>query len=319
MSRVLIISGSTASGKTGFSLELAKLLNAEIVNFDSLLFYRGMDIGTAKPTNKELEQVKHHLINIESPANPINAHNYSLKAKAIVDSLLIEKKPVILVGGSGFYLRALLYGMFESPTSSNQIVEKSNKLYESDGISPFLEILKENDSESFKRYHENDHYRIRRAVEHFWTNGTPLSTARSKQDQHNQKLNEEKKDNIHGWNLIHYNLLIPKDQHWEIMKDRTNSLLKMGLIDECKSLLKAGFTGDEKPLNSIGYKESFQFLKGALPQEELEERIYLNTRRLAKSQKTWFKKDSFAQVINPLNSLEKSQAIEEILSFFRKV
>ena len=187
---VIVIAGPTATGKTQTSLELSTLCEkypCEIVNFDSLLFYKELNIGTAKPTAEELSIVPHHLVNTHSISRPINAADFSKLALPIIEAIHNNGKSAILVGGSGFYLQALLNGMYESETTSQNLIERSNKLYNDKGIEPFREILKEFDLKSYERYHENDHYRIRRAVEHYWMTGTPLSKARAEMAENNQE------------------------------------------------------------------------------------------------------------------------------------
>lgn len=296
--KVIVISGPTATGKTDISIELARKFGGEIVNFDSLVLYNEITIGTAKPTKEEQGEIPHHMVGVASISKPLNAADYSKLALPIVNKLLADKKIVYLVGGSGFYLQALLKGMYDSPTTPKEISLRSDELYESQGIEPFLEILKVSDPASFGRYHANDHYRVRRAVEHFWNTGHPLSEARTQKDQENE-VNE--KNNVHGWDLLHIHLDIPRDEHFEIIKKRTERMLNSGLIEEVDSLLAQGFTGDEKPLQSIGYKEVLDFKSGAISQlEDLKERINISTRQLAKSQRTWFNRISDKQSFHPL-------------------
>jgi tRNA dimethylallyltransferase len=309
---ICIISGPTASGKTRTSLDLAKLIGAEIVNFDSLLFYKELNIGTAKPTVEELLQVPHHMINTHSLKKPINAADYLKLAGPIIEKLHQQGKIVFLVGGSGFYLQALLYGMYESETTPPEILRQSGELYNKDGISPFLKILQENDPASFARYHANDHYRIRRAVEHFWTTGKPLFEAREQMatQKHQGPMY------YHQWQVHHIHLDLPKQQHLAIIHDRTLQMLKDGLIKEVEHILRSGFTGDEKPLKSIGYKETIDFLQGNIPtQDQLISKIDIATRQLAKSQRTWFKKVE-KLVYNPLTDQEKIR--QDLLNFLKK-
>lgn len=303
-SKICIISGPTASGKTGLSIELAKLCGGEVINFDSLLLYKEINIGTAKPSSEERDNVIHHMIDVASIANPLNASDYMKKTLPLILELLEQDKMIFLTGGSGFYLQALLYGMFDSQTSPKEIIEKSDSLFEKQGIQPFLDILKENDPGSFEQYHENDHYRIRRAVEHFWHNKTPFSKIRN-----NMMENREENSNItkYGWDIHHIYLDLPKEEHFEIIQNRTQNMLKAGLIAEVKSLLSSGFSGDEKPLQSIGYKETVEHLRDNLSFDEMQERINISTRQLAKAQRTWFKKVDKRQY-HPLEQRDKIKA-----------
>jgi len=311
--KVIIISGATATGKTDLSIKMAKEIDGEVVNFDSLLLYRELNIGTAKPTPQERGEIPHHMIDVSSISSPMNAADYVKEALPIIQNILSKNKTPILVGGSGFYLQALLMGMYDSPTSSSEVLQRSKTLYDNEGILPFRLILKENDLVSYERYHENDHYRIRRAVEHFWTTGSSLSQERLKKDQDNIK---NQLTNIHGWETLHIYLKVPKEDHIPIIEKRTSRMIDEGLLDEVGSLLKNGFTGLEKPLQSIGYKEALSYLNGHFKtMDECIEKIIISTRQLAKSQKTWFNRISQKEIFNPLLD---SRIIEDKIKNFLK-
>lgn len=297
--KVIIVSGPTATGKTNISIELARKFGGEIVNFDSLLLYKEINIGTAKPTVEEQGEITHHMVNVASISQPMNAAAYAKLALPIIEEIHKRNKLVYLVGGSGFYLQALVQGMYDSPTTTPEILESSEKLYEAEGIKPFLEILKTQDPATYHRYHENDHYRVRRAVEHFWHTGVPLSLARERKDKENEAREES---NVHGWKMLHLHLDIPKDEHLEIIKKRTNKMITEGLVKEVKNILGNGFTGHEKPLQSIGYKEVIELLNGEFKTEaECIERIIISTRQLAKSQRTWFNRIQNKRPFHPIS------------------
>ena len=285
--KICIISGPTASGKTGLAIELAQKYGGEVINFDSLLLYKEINIGSAKPTIEEMQGVIHHMVGINSISKPLNASDYMKRVIPLIKEIHAESKLIFLVGGSGFYLQAVLYGMFDSQTTPQEILDQSEKLYKDQGIEAFIQILKEVDPVSYKHYHANDHYRIRRAVEHFWHNQTPFSKVRESMLEGREDNSNIKKYN---WDIFHIYLDLPKDEHFKIIQKRTKQMLNLGLIEEVKSLLNKGFTGEEKPLQSIGYKECIAHLNGELSLEEMEERINISTRQLAKAQRTWFKK-----------------------------
>lgn len=309
--KVIVISGPTASGKTDLAVELAEKFNGEVVNFDSLLLYKEINIGTAKPTAEERKSVPHHMIDVRSISTPMNAADYGRDAFPIVHNLLINKKLVFLVGGSGFYLQALLRGMYDSPTTPIEILKKSEELYAQDGILGFIKILKEYDLRSLERYHSNDHYRIRRAVEHFWTTGLPLSQAREDKDKSNSLLSSP---TIHPWEILHIFLDVPKDLHLQIIEKRTDKMIQSGLVDEVRNLLQTGFTGDERPLQSIGYKETLDYIQGKFNSiDAFKEQIIISTRQLAKAQRTWFKRDQFKITLNPLD--QKEEIIQKVSLF----
>lgn len=306
---IIIISGPTATGKTSLSLKVAKKFGGEIVNFDSLLFYKELNIGTAKPSLEEQALVKHHLINTHSITSPINAAYYLKLAIPCIQDLHAQNKNVILVGGSGFYLQAVLNGMYDSPTTSTELLKRSQDLYDAEGINPFIEILKENDLQSFKKYHQNDHYRIRRAVEHFWMTGQSFFESRLKMPQRLENSPAKKL----GWNVLFNYIDIPKEEHLKIIAQRTFDMINNGLIQEVEELLSLGYTGEEKPFASIGYKETIDYIKGHFAtKEEYIDRLNINTRQLAKAQRTWFKKLEKKQY----NSLTDKDIISKDISTF---
>ena len=308
--KLCIISGPTATGKTAISVELARKYSGEVINFDSLLFYKELNIGTAKPSIEEMGKVPHHMINTHSIANPINAASYIDLALPIINKLHSERKKIFLVGGSGFYLQALLYGMYKSTTTPAEIMKRSNELYEKEGITPFLDMLKQKDQHSYNKYHENDHYRIRRAVEHFWTTSKPFSASRNEMDQTGPESHWVK----YNWDLNHIYLDIPKDLHLEVITNRAHRMIEAGLVTEVKNILAMGHSGNEKPLQSIGYKETQSYLEGKISsRDELIDKIAIATRQLAKGQRTWFKKQD-KKSYNPLN--EKEKIFEDVKTFF---
>jgi tRNA dimethylallyltransferase len=297
---LIVISGATATGKTSLSIKVAKEFDAEIVNFDSIYFYNELNIGSAKPTIEEMQGIEHHLINIRSVKDPLNAADFVRQAIPLVNKIQKTGKPVVLVGGSGFYLQALLNGMFESITTSEDVLKKSDQLYSDLGIQAFRDLLKKEDPKSFETLHENDHYRNRRAVEHFWQTGEKFS-------QQKEKMKELLKDSPviqNKWNVIHVHLKIPREDHNKIIENRAKIMLENGLLDEAKELI-SNFSSDLKPLQSIGYKEIIGFIKGEFSSlDECLERIVISTRQLAKAQRTWFKKVE-KQSFNPLENSEK--------------
>ncbi len=310
MKKVIIISGPTASGKTKVSLELIqkgieKNIPFAIVNFDSLLFYNELNIGTAKPTAKELKQFSHYMVNITSITNPLNASDYYKKTIPIIQKLHEDNIIPVLVGGSGFYLRSLIKGMYDCPTIPMELKEKNEILFQTEGITPFLEILKKHDPYSYEHLHPNDSYRIIRATEFFQTTGTPISSEKNRLDSQNPY--DFSDGGAQDWKIFHSFLDIPKDQHQIIIEKRTKQMIKEGLVDEVKLILKEGFKGDEKPLQSIGYKETLQFIEGKFDsQKSYLERINISTRQLAKSQRTFFKKVLEKETFNPLVDMGKA-------------
>lgn len=306
-SKVIILSGATATGKSQMAIDIATHLHSlgpwVIVNFDSLLFYKELSIGTAKPTQEEMKQIPHEMVDVVHFHNPLNASDYIKMATPVINKHLKEGKKIILTGGSAFYLRALIKGMYDSEPVSKLIRQEVHNLFESEGIDGVRAVLKKHDPLSFQNLHENDVYRNIRAVEHFLSTGYALSTERLKKEEdrpYDLSLHQ------HGWDLTHFYLEIPKEAHWEIMKKRTQTMVKIGLINEVQGLLNLGATGLEKPLQSIGYKETLAYLNGHISStEQLIDSIYLSTRKLAKAQKTFWNKLNPKQPINPLKDSAK--------------
>ncbi len=320
MNNLIVVSGPTASGKTSTSIKIAKMIETQlnlkvaIVNFDSLLFYREISIGTAKPTLEERQGINHFLIDIESIKSPMNAASFIELGKAQISELLESNTVVILVGGSAFYLRALLKGMYQSNVLSEDTKSKLDGWYKESGIGPFIEYLKLHDPQSLLNLHQNDHYRIMRAVEHFEASGTKIS------DQKKVKDLEDPYDFtqiIHPWEVLHLYLDLPKNEHFEIIKSRTQLMFKSGLLEEILALKNRGYSLDEKPLASVGYKEAIAFLNNEFKSlEECVERISISTRQLAKSQRTFFNKITPKESFNPL--IDQDKILERVAAFLGK-
>jgi tRNA dimethylallyltransferase len=311
-SKIIIVSGPTACRKTALSIELAEKYDAEIVNFDSLLFYRELNIGTAKPSLIERQNIPHHLIDITSAKNPVNASDFCQLANTVLRDIHAKGKLAILVGGSGFYLRALIKGMYESPTTSDETKKRVAELAQKPDA--LWNFILNNDSESAKLLHPNDQYRLSRAAEHFIETGTPISLVRREMEELGPY---DFSRNIHPeWDLLHLHLDLPKIEHQDIIKKRTQGMLQNGLLTEVEQLLNNGFDGNEKPLGSIGYKESVAYLRSnAANLEQLEETICISTRQLAKAQRTFFAKVKPIHRFHPLKDKNQiNQFAQEFLS-----
>lgn len=312
MKDVLIISGPTATGKTGLSINIAKKFsNIEIINFDSLLFYKELNIGTAKPTKEEMDGIVHHLIGISSISKDYNAARFLEDALPIINKIHSKNKIPLLVGGSGFYIRALIKGMYKNISLSKAEQDKLQKKYEENGIDYFIDFLEKNDPKSLENLHKNDHYRLMRATEFFMASGEKISNRKSDFDQDNPY---DFTKNIHpNWNIQHMYLDIPKEDHFHYIEKRAKKMIDDGLIKEVQKILSNGYTGKEKPLRSIGYKETIDFLSGKINSKEaLIERISISTRQLAKAQRTFFKK------VTPKSTFNLLKNKDDALRFFKQ-
>jgi tRNA dimethylallyltransferase len=311
MKKIIIISGPTATGKTKTSIDVAKKiqnelsLKAAIVNFDSLVFYKEISIGTARPTPEEMDGIEHHLVGFESIKSPMNASHFIALGEAIINRLFQENKIVILVGGSAFYLRALLKGMYDSTSTPREIKERVDSWYQKGGIAVINNYLQKYDPDSLNNYHVNDHYRLMRAVEHFEATGTKISIQKKVLDELNPY---DFTSIVHPWEILHIYLDIPRDEHFKIIINRTKKMFADGLLAEIDQLEKDGFTLEEKPLASIGYKESIELRSGKgqfQTAEQCIERISISTRQLAKSQRTFFNRITPKESFNPIHDQAK--------------
>jgi len=305
--KLIAIAGPTASGKTRVSMELAQKLGAEIISSDSLLVYKGLDIGTAKPSKKEQDLVPHHLIDIvEAWKNYTISDFYNDAIRAISD-IKSRKKNFLITGGTGFYLNALINKPFSSPTSSNEVRKKlEQRLEKGETLSDLHDELKKIDTASAERIHPNDKYRISRALEVFYTTGKTMSFFRNMHK-------EDSKDKPRNFNPLIIVLNPDKEELKDAIITRTKKMFEDGLIDEVKKLLSKGCTPEMKPLKSIGYKETIQLINGEISCDEAILLINKNTTALAKRQITWFKKQPFTLWMHPIREINRIK--ETVLGF----
>ena len=264
----IYIVGQTASGKTARALELATFFKTEILNADSLMFYKDLSVGTAKPTKEELLSVRHHMVDLCAVGEDINAADYAKQASKILEE---SDKNILCVGGSGFYIDALDKGLLPLPKTQKSLVEEVNQVED-----PVGELLK-HDPESLKVIAKEDLYRVKRALQVFYQTGKPLSQWKSE-----NKLNSYTKKIAFHW------------ERGDLLKKVTLRTKKMleGLLEETQMVLKNPQSTHWRPLKSVGYKEACDFLEGFIETKaKLEEQIIIKTMQLAKRQKTWFKKD----------------------------
>ncbi|MDR2405295.1 MAG: tRNA (adenosine(37)-N6)-dimethylallyltransferase MiaA [Deltaproteobacteria bacterium] len=275
--KALIITGVTGSGKSQLGMELAQRLGGAIINADSLSFYKGFDIGTAKPSKEDMETVPHHLFDILTPDRHFDAFQFLTMARDLVRELWSHGQVPLVVGGTGLYIRSLLGGLFVGPKRDEAYREELTRM-EKDGVD-LHNLLKDLDAEAASRIFPRDRVRIVRALEVLKESGESITKL---QERHN--LSDDKLETL---NLL---LSVEKERLDSILRERVKLMLQRGLIEETEGLIKSGYSTDLKPFQSIGYKETLEYLAGALNYQELEEKIFVNTRKLAKRQRTWFRK-----------------------------
>ena len=277
MSKVLVICGATASGKTALSIACAKAFNGEIISADSLLVYKGLDIGTAKPTLEERAGVPHHMIDVVSPQESFSVSDYEAMALPIVEKLLSEGKTPIICGGTGFYINSLLYkSQFGNVGANEEIRQHYEKLSVERGKEYVYSILQEKDPESAQKLHYNDLKRVIRALEIFDTTGKPKS---AQQDLP-----------VPRFDFSSFSIEYPREVLYERIDKRVDIMFESGLLNEVRNLIENGITENMQCMQGIGYKEVAEGLRIEATVEEIKDLIKINTRHYAKRQQTFFKR-----------------------------
>jgi len=276
-SRILILA-VTASGKGRLAFELAQAIQAEILSVDSMKVYRRMNIGTAKAPVSARAAVPHHLVDVVEPSESFSVAAYLDRAKQVIEQIEGRDKAIVAVGGTALYIKALMYGLFEGPGSSEPVREALRQQAQKEGWQQMHRRLHQLDPRAAARIHPNDAKRIIRALEVCELTGRPIS---SFQRQFTRRR-------PHGWTLIGLRRQREVENHR--INSRVKKMIADGLVNEVKSLL-----AEEKPLSrqarcAIGYAEIIEHLEGKTTLEQAVELIKKNTRRLAKAQRTWFKR-----------------------------
>ena len=278
MISLAVVTGPTGIGKTGLSLRLARRFNAEIVNADSVQVYRLLDIGSAKPTPEEREAVVHHLIDVADPDEDFDAARYRDLALQSVRDITRRGKRVLVVGGTGLYIKALLKGLFPAPPVSLEIRERLRE--EADDAEPgeMHERLRAVDPEAAERIHPHDIYRITRALEVFELTSRPLTRF---QDQHRFRTSQ--------FRHVMIGLTTGRESLYERIDRRVDAMIRDGLVEEVQGLIKRGYGSELKSMQTIGYRHVVQYLDGGMSLAEAMETLKRDTRRFAKRQYTWFR------------------------------
>lgn len=298
--RLIAITGPTASGKTEIGLNIARKFDGEIISVDSMQIYRWMDIGTAKPSKEMQAEVPHHLIDILNPDESYNAGKFVNDAEKIITKLHAQGKPVLLLGGTNLYLRSLIWGIIPVPAISTEVKKEIKELMAKEGLKGCFKRLGQLDPQSAKKLHCNDISRVSRALE------VVLETGESIIDfQEKYRLSEPKYDVLTiGANWQRQTL-------YERINERVLRMIDEGLIEEAENLLWRGFNPDIPSLNSIGYRQSFQYLNDQIDYDEMIADIQQKSRQYAKKQITWNKKNQEIQWLENNHVTPETNAIIE--------
>jgi len=275
--RILVICGPTASGKSELALDLARRLDGEIVNADSMQVYRGMDIGTAKPTPEQRAEIPHHLIDVADPDQPFSAADYAEAAHGTIHAISSRGKRVIVAGGTGLYIRSLLKGLVDSPGNTGEMRQELRAEAQERGNQAMLEELRRVDPELAERIHPNNLVRIIRGLEVFRLTGTPLS-----------RYQQEHAFSGQCYQSLQIGIRVERPLLYNRIDERVNRMLEQGLLQEVQQLLTAGYGPESKAMRAIGYKEMTAHLAGEYGLDEAIRLIKRDTRHYAKRQLTWF-------------------------------
>ncbi|EHO77638.1 tRNA dimethylallyltransferase [Fusobacterium animalis F0419] len=296
MNRAIVIAGPTGVGKTKISIDLASELNAEIISSDSAQVYKGLNIGTAKITEKEMQGIKHHLIDIVEPISKYSVGNFEKDVNKILNQN--PEKNFLLVGGTGLYINSVTNGLSILPEADKKTREYLSTL----DNQTLLELALKYDEEATKEIHPNNRVRLERVVEVFLLTG--------------QKFSELSKKNIKNNNFKFLKIALERDRKnlYDRINKRVDIMFEQGLVDEVKNLYK--IYGEKLyKLNIIGYNEIIDYINGKISLDETSYRIKLNSRHYAKRQFTWFKADKEYQWFN-LDEVSEQEIVKTIYTLF---
>jgi tRNA dimethylallyltransferase len=278
---MIILTGPTAVGKTDLSIQLAKAMNGEIISADSMQVYRHMDIGSAKVTPEEMDGVPHHLIDVLEPEEEFNVVVFQKLAKEALTGIYERGHIPIIVGGTGFYIQALLYDIdFTENDGDTAIRRELEKLAQTQGAGCLHQMLQEIDPESAAAIHQNNVKRVIRAIEFYRQTGKKISLH-----------NEQEREKQSPYQFLYYVLDTDRKTLYERIDRRVDLMMEHGLVDEVKHLADMGCTRDMVSMQGLGYKEILDYLSEEI---SLEEAVYIlkrDTRHFAKRQITWFKRE----------------------------
>lgn len=300
MKKILAVCGATASGKTALAVECARRLDGEIISCDALLVYRGLNIGTAKPSEEERQGIPHHLIDVASPAESFSVSDFQRLARPILEDILSRGKTPVLCGGTGFYMNSLLFpSSFGGTPASETVRQKYEQIEREKGREYLHSLLSEADEESARKLHPNDVKRVIRALEIFELTG------RKKSEQHDTLTPR------YPYLAVAFNF--EREELYRRIHTRTQAMFEQGLVDEVQALLQSGVPENAQCMQGIGYKEVVECLKNGESHSTMRDIVDKNTRNYAKRQLTFFKKMPNLHWIAPK---ELSEAAQEVISLY---
>lgn len=290
--KVIVICGPTASGKTALSIELAKKINGEIISADSMQIYKDMDIGSAKPSIEEMQGVKHYLIDFVSPEVRYSVADYKKQAENAIKEIVGKGKTPIVVGGTGLYINSLIYAIEYNKTDfDNKYREELEKICEEKGLEYLCDEAIKIDPEAMKTISKNDKKRIMRVIEIF------KETGKTKTEQER----ESRKEVMYDYHVFALNM--DREILYNRINKRVDLMIEQGLVEEVKNLMEK-YKELPTAMQGLGYKEVKDYLNSIISYDDMVEKIKMETRRYAKRQLTWFRKEKNTIWLDALNKIE---------------
>ena len=305
---LVILTGPTSVGKTSLSISLAHEIGGEIISADSMQVYRGMDIGTAKITEEEMDGIPHYLVDILEPDQPFNVVEFQRLAKEAMNRIYSHGKIPILVGGTGFYIQALVYDIdFSEHQEKEDYRRELTLLAEEKGRQYLHSMLEEVDPEYAASVHYNNVKKVIRALEYHKETGGKLSAH-----------NREQQERTSPYRFAYLVLNQDRELLYQRINQRVDQMMEQGLLQEVRQLSEKGFTPDLVSMQGLGYKEFFEYFKGNLSLDEVVDRIKMETRRFAKRQLTWFRREKDVIWINKGDYPGEKEILAVILEHLRQ-
>ena len=294
--KVIVIVGPTASGKTALSIELAKKINGEIISCDSMQIYRDMDIGSAKPTKEEMQGIKHYMIDIVTPEERFSVAEYKKQAESAIEEILKKGKTPIVIGGTGLYANSLIYGIEYNEIKLDEQYRKEleNIASTEQGLSNLYEQAVKIDSQAMQIISSNDKKRIIRVLEIYHSTGKTKT-----------ELEIESRKNGVKYDYKVFAINMDREILYERINKRVDIMLESGLIEEVKNILQK-YKEFPTAMQGLGYKEVVEYLNKEISEEEMIEKIKQETRRYAKRQLTWFRKNKETIWLNGLEDMQNN-------------
>ena len=305
---LIILTGPTAAGKTSLSIELAKSIGGEIISADSMQVYKKMDIGTAKIRPEEMQGVPHYLIDELDPSEEFNVVSFVEKSKEAMKKIYAAGHIPIVVGGTGFYIQALLYDIDFSQHEEKESYRKElEQLAIEKGKEYLYEILKKKDPEYAQLVHFNNVKKVIRALEYYKETGQKLS-----------ENNKEQRQKESPYNFAYFVLYHDRDILYDRINQRVDIMMEQGLLFEVKKLVEEGYTKNLVSMQGLGYKEFFDYFDGRMTLEETVEKVKRDTRHFAKRQLTWFRREKEVIWLNKKEYEQEKELLDSVLNIIEE-